>query len=149
MRRALALMSLLSLFGAASAAEYEVGQVWSYKTRPGEEASTLLIDKIEANEKLGSIYHITIEAVKVRNPFSRAGISTELPHAPVSQVALDQSVIKLVGHRRPNPGYLEGYKTWKTAFDAHRGGIFTISVADVVSTIEQALDQSWRKEHGG
>jgi hypothetical protein len=51
------------------------GQVWSYKTRPGEESSRVLINKIEAMPKLGKVFHISVSAVKVKNPQIAGGFS--------------------------------------------------------------------------
>ena len=53
------------MFGFAKASDYSEGQVWSYKTRAGEESSTVLINKVEQNDKLGKIYHISLDGVKV------------------------------------------------------------------------------------
>lgn len=134
-------MSLFSMFSFAKAAEYSEGQVWSYKTRAGEEKSTVLINKIEINEKLGNIYHISLNEVKVENPHIADGFSSNLPHFPVSEETMKKSLVKLIGKSAPNPDYLEGYNTWKTAFDAGEAGIFTISVSEIVSFIEEVINK--------
>lgn len=141
MKELVLIMSLLSMFSFAKAAEYSEGQVWSYKTRAGEEKSTVLINKIEINEKLGKIYHISLNEVKVKNPHIAGSFSNDLPHFPVSEETMKKSLIKLVGKSAPNPGYLEGYNTWKAAFDAGEAGIFTISVSEIVGFIEDAINQ--------
>jgi hypothetical protein len=38
--------------------KFKPGQVWSYKTRPGEERSTITILRVESSPKLGMIVHI-------------------------------------------------------------------------------------------
>lgn len=141
MKELVLIMSLLSMFSFAKAAEYSEGQVWSYKTRAGEEKSTVLINKIETNEKLGKIYHISLNEVKVKNPHIAGGFSNDLPHFPVSEETMKKSLIKLVGKSAPNPGYLEGYNTWKVAFDAGEAGIFTISVSEIVGFIEDTINK--------
>ena len=60
MKKLVIIMSLFSIFGLAKANEYSEGQIWSYKTRPGEEKSTVLINKVESHEKLGKIFHISV-----------------------------------------------------------------------------------------
>jgi hypothetical protein len=45
MHKLLLAMSIVSFFNFANANNFSEGQVWSYKTRPGEEGSTLLINK--------------------------------------------------------------------------------------------------------
>jgi hypothetical protein len=141
MRKLVALMSLLSIFGIAEASDYSEGQVWSYKTRLGEEQSTVLINKIETHERLGKIFHISVDGVKVRNRHSKNGVTTEFPHFPVSEETLRKSVIKLLGKKAPNPEYIEGYKTWKAAFDAGEAGIFTISVSEIVGFVEELINK--------
>lgn len=140
MRKLISIMSLLSLFGLAHAADYSEGQVWQYKTRQGEENSTVLINKVETNEKLGNIFHISIDGVKVKNSRVTGGISSELPHFPVSEETLKISLTKLIGKKAPNPDYLEGYNTWKSAFDAGGAGIFTISISDIIGIVEDAIN---------
>ena len=134
-------MSFLSMFGLLSASDYKEGQLWSYKTRSGEEQSTVLINKIETHKKLGKIYHISALKVKVRNRHVDGGITTELPHIPVSEETLKKSLTKLIGNQGPNPNYIEGYYTWKAEFDAGKAGIFSISVAEIVSFIEEAINK--------
>lgn len=141
MKRLLFIMSLLSFFGIASAQDFAEGQVWSYKTRKGEESSRVLINKVELNPKLGKIFHISVSGVKVKNPHIAGGISTDLPHFPVSEATLKKSLTKLNGKSQPNPDYREGYQTWRSAFDKGQAGIFTIDVADIVGVVEQTINK--------
>lgn len=141
MHKLILTMSMASLFGLANAREFSEGQVWSYKTRNGEQGSKLLINKVEADPKLGSVYHISLSGVHVQNPSAPSGINTELPHFPVSKQTLEQSCIKLLGRSEPNPQYLDGYSAWKSAFDQGRAGIFTISVAEIVDAVETAVNK--------
>jgi len=134
-------MSLLSIFGIANAADFAEGQLWAYKTRAGEDKSTILINKIEAHEKLGKIFHISVDGVRVRNPRVKGGVTADLPHFPVSEETLKKSVTKLIGKRAPNPDYEPGYQTWKEAFDVGQAGIFTISVAEIVTVVEVAVNK--------
>lgn len=140
------ILAAVSFFGvvansSANAEDYAVGQVWSYKTRPGEENSHLVIVKITATSKDKITYGIFIEDVKLKNPHLAGGIQTSLPHAPVSKEVLDKSITKLIETRKKLPDYEEAYAEWKTAFDAGKGGVFSISIADILSTIEKAVNQ--------
>lgn len=141
MRKLIIAMSLLSILGLARSADFSEGQVWSYQTRAGEEESTILINKIESDPRLGLIFHISIAGVQIKNPTSPTGVTTELPHSPVSKKTLDESVVKLVSKSRPNLQYLEGYKEWKSAFDNGGAGIFTIPVQEIVGVIEKVINQ--------
>lgn len=137
----LVIMSLLSFFGIASAQDFAEGQVWSYKARKGEDKSQVVINKIEIDPKLGKIFHISVSGVKVKNPRIAGGISTELPHFPVSEETLKRSLIKLKGTKQINPDYRDGYQTWRSAFDKGEAGIFTIDVAKIVGVVEQAVNK--------
>ncbi|TVV44189.1 hypothetical protein FOT50_10960 [Thalassolituus sp. C2-1] len=139
MKKIILTMSLLSMFGFANAVEYFESQVWSYKTRAGEEKSTVLINKVETDEKLGIIYHISVSDVKVKNPHIDGGISNELPHFPVSEETLKKSLVKLIGKSSPNPDYVEGYNTWKEAFDAGKAGIFTVPISEIIGFVEDTI----------
>jgi len=139
MRSLLLAIMFFSFSGVVMAKEYSVGQVWSYKTRNGEESSTILINKIDKDPKFGKIFHISVRDVHVLNPHVPSGITTDLPHFPVSEITLEKSCIKIVGHASPNPEYLEGYKVWREAFDANKGGVFDTSVAEIVGIIEQSV----------
>ena len=119
--------------------EYEKGQLWSYKTRTGEEQSNVLINKIEKDSRLGLIFHVSINNVVLKNPIANGNISTDLPHFPVSETTLNESVIELLGVFPVNPQYEEGYKIWKEAFDEGEAGIFTIELSEVVNFIEQTI----------
>ena len=141
MRNILAALGLVATATSASAHNYKEGQIWAYHTRPSESASTLLINKIEPNKKLGSIFHISVLNVRVVNTKVNGGATTELPHFPVSLETLKKSTTKLVGTSKPNPDYIEGYKVWREAFDAGEAGIFTISVSEIVGFIESVVNQ--------
>lgn len=134
-------MSLLAYFGSVSAQDFREGQVWSYKTRKGEEKSTVLINKVDTDPKLGKIFHISIFGVKIKNPRIVGGVSTELQHSPVSEETLKKSLTKMTRKDSPNPDYADGYKTWKEAFDRGDAGVFTIGVADIVGVIEKTINQ--------
>jgi hypothetical protein len=134
------MMSLLSFFGIASAQDFAEGQLWNYKTRPGENGSQVLINKVEIDPKLGKIFHISVSGVKVKNPKIAGGFSTTLPHFPVSEETLKKSLTKFNGKSQPNPEYYEGYMTWKSAFDKGEAGVFTIDVADIVGVVEKAIN---------
>lgn len=128
--------ALLALLGGAGVAQaesrYRPGQKWAYQTRRGEEGSTLTILKVEQDPKLGEIVHIAIDGVKIKTP---TGVQTKLPHSPISAKALDGSVTRLVAEKVAIPDFSAGYDEWKAA----HGGVFTISVANVIDAIEQVM----------
>jgi hypothetical protein len=136
-RLALVALGLLGS-GQVSAQSFAEGQVWEYKARPGETGSLLKIVKIDRDPKLGDVFHISIVGVKIKGP---KGILSELPHAPVARNTLQKSVTKQSKSNVSFPDFQPGYAEWKSA----KGGVFNVSVAEIVSFVEQAFSGGSRK----
>jgi len=118
----------------AQASRYAEGQVWEYRTRPGEEGSLLKIQKIEVlpNARNGElVYHLSIIGFRLHG----SAPDQKLGHTPVSQETLDISVTRLSERRPDFPDAAEGIEMWREA----SGGVFTVSVADLLSDIEAML----------
>jgi len=112
--------------------QYAEGQVWEYKTRPGDEGSLLKIQKIEDlldSRERGPVYHISVIGFHLTN----TQMQPVLPHAPVSKATLDASVVRLSSSSPAFPDAADGIAQWRQA----NGGIFTIPVAAVIDTIDQ------------
>jgi hypothetical protein len=122
---------------------YQTGQIWKYRTRDGEVGSYLVILNCLTIENYGTVYSICIEGIKLKNPWLEGGIQTTLPHAPVSEAALDASVIEPIGIRENALSmYLTEFQEWKEPFDRHEAGVFTISVAEILDCVEQAASDA-------
>lgn len=121
--------------------QYKVGQMWSYKTRPGEEESYFIVVKVESHPKLGNIIHIAVRKLKMQNPRSPDGISEKVNHMPFSEVALTKSAVRILKDRTHLPDFREGYQLWREAFDKRQAGIYTISLAEAVKVMEATLNQ--------
>jgi hypothetical protein len=133
------LIGMISLVTLGATPDFTGGQVWAYKTRAGEEDSTLLINKVEDDPRLGHIYHVSVSKIQIK---SGPGVSTDqMPHLPVSRQTLELSCTKLVGRSEPNPMYFPGYRMWKQAFDAGHAGIYTISIAEILDLAEKMLQK--------
>ena len=105
------------------------GQVWRYKTRPGEENSTVTILRVEKTPKLGTIVHVRVDGVRFTN--CTGGPSpTAIEHAPLSRAALEASVTGKVGSVPKVPDHAAGYQDWLS----HCGGVYMITVDRVVGT---------------
>jgi hypothetical protein len=134
-----ALIAVLSLLALGAAPDFEEGQVWAYKTRSGEAESTLLINKVEEDPKLGRIYHISLSKIQIK---AGPGVFTDqMPHLSVSRQTLELSCTKLVGRSGPNPMYLPGYRMWREAFEAGHAGIYTIPIAEILDLTEKMLQK--------
>ena len=116
--------------------KFKVGDLWEYATREGEEKSTLTILKLENSPELGVIVHIAVDKVKLAN--CHGGPSPDsVPHMPFARRALDGSVTKKVGSKRPLPNYRDGYEEWKDAYSRKKAGIYVIAVSKAVAVAEK------------
>ena len=117
----------------------EEGEIWAYKTRPGEEKSTLTILKIEEYPKYGEVVHIRVDDIQMINPATGAEFNA-MPHMPFQAKALQRSLIRRVGKTVQVPEFNEGYAYWKSAFDEEKAGAFKISVRQALAGL---LRGSW------
>jgi hypothetical protein len=139
-RLALACLLVLSTLPVrAQTQKYAEGQVWEYRTRPGEESSLLRIGKIETVGAAGEVFHISIVGLRIAVPQQPDVRLTELPHVPVSRRTLDQSVTKLSKTVLKSPDFSKSYADWRKNADAGRVGVFTVSVASIVGSVEETL----------
>src|SRR4051794_6583403 len=99
------------------AREYVAGQLWSYKTLPGDEKSSVLINLVESAPDKSAIYHVSVLNVHISAYKGGPRRETVLPHFPVSKETLDKSLLEVVGKRSPYESYRAGYKIWRSAFD--------------------------------
>jgi hypothetical protein len=120
---------------------FQPGQVWQYKTRPGEESSRLTIAKVESDPKLGTIIHIQIKDVALKSPTAPGEVRNVISHLPYAEQSLTESVTTMEKDRVNPTGWEEGYRLWKPAFDAGKGGIWCIPVAEAVAAMEEALSK--------
>jgi hypothetical protein len=122
-----------------SDAKYHVGEQWTYRTRLGEERSTLTIGKVEASPKLGVIVHISLAGLRIKNSHASKGFSDTIAHMPFAEAALDKSVTALMTTAAVPPTFADGYGEWRRAFDDGKAGVFTITVSEGVDFMEQVL----------
>jgi hypothetical protein len=119
---------------------YKVGQRWSYKTRPGEEASYFVVVKVESHSKLGNVIHIAVRGLRMKNPRSPEGFSDKVNHMPFAERAIEKSAVKLLKDGDKLPDFAEGYKLWREAFDADRAGVYAMTLAEAVEVMEASLN---------
>lgn len=116
----------------AQTPRYREGQVWAYRTRPGDAGSLLKIQRIE-QQGGRQIYHISIIGVHFHTP----GITGMLPHEPVSQETLDRSVTEQHADPGTFPSADQGIAEWRRA----RGGVFTVTVAETLDFTDRVIAQ--------
>ncbi len=121
--------------------KYNVGQEWNYKTRPGEENSTLKILKIEEYPTIGKVIHISLSGLKMKNPQNPKGVADKISHLPITEEALDKSIIRIKNDTRqmPDSTEMDGYSYWKREFDKGNAGVFSIPVSEIVNSMEKSI----------
>ena len=122
--------------------KYKPGQVWHYHARSGEEQSTLTVLRVESHSKLGTIVHIGLGGLRIKNAKAPAGLTDTATHLPFSEKSLDDSVTTLSNSSGAVPDYLDGYTTWRKSFDDGKAGVFTITVAEAVDAMARALENA-------
>ena len=117
---------------------FRVGDVWDYRTRPGEGNSTLTILKIEYSS-IGVIIHIAVGKLTWRD-CENTRFEQTVPHMPFALRAIEGSVVARVASGRKLPEFQEGYRYWLK----DNGGVYTISVREAVEVAET----TWRSGIG-
>lgn len=132
-------MSLISRLFKRTPPDFAVGQVWTYRHRAGESSSTLQICQIDQDARMGRIFHIGVQRVRIPTP--GGGLCENMPHLPVSLETLQQSVTAWQQDAPVPDDYREGYQIWRDAFDRGEAGIFTIPVADILDVTARMAKQ--------
>lgn len=115
------------------------GQVWTYRARPGEEASRLIVCKVDWDLETGHTVHIALAGVAVQNRYARGGIATTVDHLPFTADALRQSVLEIVATDAKLPPYEDGYRNWRKAYEEGEAGAWSCSVAECLTGMEEAI----------
>jgi hypothetical protein len=121
--------------------KFKVGQMWTYKARPGEEKSYFIVVKVETHKKLGTIVHIAVRNLRMKNRRSPDGLSEDVDHMPFAEAALTKSAVKLLKDNADLPDFRDGYQEWRRAFEQGHAGIYTITLAEAVNVMEATLNQ--------
>ena len=121
--------------------KYKPGQVWTYETRDGEDASRLTVVKVDQHEKFGCIVHVFISDIAIDCPSAPGGVVKNIHHAPYTEEALDESVVELDSQGVKLPDFQAGYREWKAAFDNGDAGVFPFVVADGIAAMEAAMQE--------
>lgn len=121
--------------------EYAAGQIWQYETRESEEASRIIILKIERVLWEEVIIHIAVVGVKIKNPHKPEGLSTKIGHLPFSEAAINESLTSLESAENELPDYLDGYNQWRKTYKSGEGSIFSVTVKEAVAYVEGILNQ--------
>lgn len=124
----------------ASSPQFRVGQVWRYETRPGEEASRVIVGRVERIEGIGKVVHVKLTGLHLASSAAPGVVGTIMFHAPVTEAQVAASVLELTDEQGDLDGFAEGYATWLSAYRVGEAGVFTLPLSDVVAATEQALN---------
>lgn len=116
---------------AATDPKFAPGQVWAYRSNPGEEGATITILRVQTLGKVGTLVHVRLGGVHFNNCQGQT-LADNLPHAPFARAALEESVTKQIGRVAVLPDFEEGYRDWLQ----HCGGVYTLPVARMVALVE-------------
>ena len=119
--------------------EYAVGQVWQYKTRSGEEKSTIQIIGIDKYVGEEAIIHISIRGLIMANPMTESGISEEIGHMAFSRTSFSESVTTLLGTSEISADAKQSHTDWQVEYETKGGGMFTVGIAELVELTEQSM----------
>ncbi|QDE38404.1 hypothetical protein FIV34_03910 [Luteibacter pinisoli] len=121
---------------------YTPGQAWTYRTRPGEEDSRVVIRKMDIEPEDGEVFHVSILGVKLRNHKVPGGLQPAMHHAAVLRATLEKSLLEHVGDGDAGEQWKDGYAVWRQAYDNGDAGVFDLSVADILGYIEMVVAAS-------
>jgi hypothetical protein len=139
----IALIVCVRTLGADDKPAFAPNQEWSYHSRAEDPGSTIVIGRIQDHPKLGRIIHIAIRGLNVKNPRIAGGVSKEIGHVPISESALRDSVTVLKGVVEPPQSVPVGISEWERG----KGGVFTISVSQIVDVMERTLSGTPNKNN--
>jgi hypothetical protein len=114
---------------------FMAGQVWRYKTRPGEESSRAIVGRVETDEEGQVIVHVKLTALRLVTPHAPDGYYPSLSHVPVAEEAFAQSITAPTSEIPDLAEFEDGYQMWAE----DHGGVFTVSLARIIEVTEQAL----------
>jgi len=126
----------------AGADGFAAGQVWSYRTRPGEARSRVSVCRVDAQTSAGAVVHVQVEGVVIRDPAAAGGVSTTAGHLPLTAEALRESVVALERGVARCAGFEEAHASWRAALEAGRAGAFHVSVSETLDVLQRAVDRS-------
>ncbi len=126
---------------------YQPKQEWSYKARSGEEGSSLVICKVETHSEMGTIVHVTVRGLNIKNPLQKTGFSDVITHLPFTEAAIDNSVVKVLSKNHKLPEDLQedfqlAYADWAAAFEQGKANILNSTVAETIDYIESSINST-------
>lgn len=120
---------------------FQVGEVWSYHARPGEETSTVTVLKVENSLRLGNIVHVAVDGLRIKSPRAPAGLMTGIGHIALTEEAARQSMVSRLKPIAAVPSFEQGYIHWLDLLNRGRGDVCTNTLISVVERLELAAQR--------
>lgn len=118
--------------------ELRAGQVWRYRTRPGEAGSRLTILKVEDDAKFGRVVHTRFDRLRVIN---RAGnVSGSVLHVPFREASLRPALVELSGTAEASLDAASEAR-WKANVAAGRAEPWSKPPEEVLAHIEKEMQK--------
>lgn len=125
----------------ATSARYQVGDEWSYLTRPGEHLSTFIVTKIDRTTLDGeetTLIHIAITELAIDHP--EGGQVTAVPHMAFTEAALLGSAVQPFDVIDPIPQeYLDAYQNWAERYESGDAAVFQTTIATALDNLEATI----------
>jgi hypothetical protein len=125
---------------AAPTEAFVPGQVWTYRTREGEEGSLVHIGMVERVEGFGTVVHVMVSDVRVPRPGDADPAPEDVPHLALTDAALRESVLAKSEVPPRLDQFFVGYQSWKAEVASGAGGVLELPVADVLELIEARMN---------
>ena len=125
---------------------FRPGQVWRYRTRPGEEGSRMTVGRVEQSARGDVFVHVQLDGLNILNPHAPSGRSTVIQHLPIAEAPLEASVVELIAEDGAVSDFEEGYLMWRESYAAGQGGVFALSLAEIVGVMEQTMATGHRAD---
>lgn len=120
---------------------FQVGDEWTYQTRPGEPLSSFIVTKIDKTIIDGqeeTIIHVAITELAIDHP--AGGQVTAVPHMPFLEADLLRSALQPFDVVDPIPQeYLNAYQNWKERYQKGDASVFDSSIAHALNSLELSL----------
>lgn len=113
----------------------EKGQVWSYRTRKGEEHSLLTIIDIQ-NLSNSKIAHVSIDGIEIKDFKTGDVLSYSISHLPIDLEILKVALRELKFYTEISEN--EGYLYWKAEYEKGKAGIWSIDIVEVIEMTERS-----------
>ncbi len=115
------------------------GQIWSYVSRAGEEASKLTIIDADYSNANQEIVHISVDGL-IKIDKSTGDIKIwSIDHMPFDVRMITPILLKLVSNIEIESN--EGYLYWREEFENGRAGVWSNSLLDVIDIIENSYQE--------